>query len=204
MRILGIDPSLCNTGWGMIDITEDIMTHIAHGVIKTPIKLSTEKRLSFLSSHCKDLIVEHAPDIACIEETFCGLNPVTNLRLGFASGAILCTFGIGDVPVFRYPTRLVKFLVTTNGGSSKSEVRDRVLEILSMQSINNLDSSDALAVAVAHVLQERRTPEEIAVKRPKRKSKKLLVLAEPEKIVEEKIIIIAIPTKKPRKVKVGT
>jgi crossover junction endodeoxyribonuclease RuvC len=156
VKILGIDPSLCNTGWGMIEILDNVVNHIDHGVIKTKAKLSTEKRLSYLSIETEALIKQYQPDVVCLEETYCGINPITTLRLGFASGALLCMFGTNNLPVFRYPTRLVKWLITDNGASSKPEVRDKVIQILAINDIASLDSSDALAVAIAHHLHQNR------------------------------------------------
>lgn len=163
VKILGVDPSLRNTGWGIIELIASDVMHLGHGVIKTPPKLATEKRLHHLSSQMQLLINEHKPDVVCLEETYCGINPITTLRLGFASGALLATFGANDMAVFRYPTRLVKWLVTSNGASDKTQVREKVMEILSIASINSLDSSDALAVAIAHVLHGKSQSEAINI-----------------------------------------
>lgn len=154
MKVCGIDPSLCSTGWGVIEVFDEKISHVAHGTIKPSLKLTTENRLAFLSFETDKLMDLYQPDIICIEETYCGVNPITTLRLGFASGALLSTFGLRKLSVLRYPARLVKFLVTNKGNANKDEVRNRVIDILSLQhSIQSLDASDALAVAIAYVMQ---------------------------------------------------
>lgn len=152
MRILGIDPSLCRTGWGIVDYNHDQVVHLAHGIASTKGSLSTEKRLASLSRETTAILHLYMPDIVCIEQTFCGINPSTTLRLGFASGAILSACGINETPVFTYATRLVKQLITNNGSSDKNAVRISIMDILKLDAIEHLDSSDALAVAVAHLI----------------------------------------------------
>jgi len=147
--VLGIDPSMCRTGWGVIKA--DNMTHIAHGVIKIKSTLRSEQRLANLANELELIIKFHNPDIICIEETFCGINPMTTLRLGFAFGCILTVCGKLNLPVFKYATRLVKQTITETGAATKDMVLAKVLELLKVE-VNNFDSSDALAVAITHCL----------------------------------------------------
>ena len=152
MKILGIDPSLRRTGWGLVKCLDNTIEHIAHGVIKTSDKMSTDKRLYNLQKDALELLANYLPDVICVEETYCGINPITTLKLGFASGALLSAIGSTNKEVFMYPTRKVKQIVTQNGSSSKDEVRDCVVKFLKLEDIDNLDSSDALAVAITHYL----------------------------------------------------
>jgi crossover junction endodeoxyribonuclease RuvC len=153
IKVLGIDPSMCRTGWGLIN-GEDL-SHIAHGIIKVKSTLASEQRLASLACELETLIKIHNPSIACIEETFCGINPMTTLRLGFAFGAILTVCGRLNIPVYKYATRLVKQTLADTGAATKDMVLLRVKDMLKVE-IDNFDSSDALAVALAHcILKDR-------------------------------------------------
>jgi len=152
-RLLGIDPSLCKTGWGIIDTIDNDFTHISHGTILTKSKWSTEARLAFISSSILKIIEEYSPTIVIIEDTFCGINPVTNLRLGFASGAIMSIAGTCNLCVHRYPTRLVKRVIANHGSADKEQIAIKVKKMLNLIEINSLDASDALAVALTHAIQ---------------------------------------------------
>ena len=155
MKILGIDPSIHRTGWGIIEIKQDKLIHIEHGVIRTSPKAATEDRLCFICNAIVELVKAHSPNIACLEETFCGINPITTLRLGYTFGALLATFSSMKVPIFKYPTKIVKRLIANKGSSSKDDVERRVMEILNISHIDNQDSSDALAVAITYVFERR-------------------------------------------------
>lgn len=151
MKILGIDPSLCKTGWGIVNYDGIDIIHIDHGVISPKTKLPLSKKLHLLSSKIKEIIELHNPNGVCIEETYCGINSRTIVKLGFASGAIMSVCGGFDIPLFQYPAKSIKKIVTTNGNSSKDEVWQSLTGLLQV-SILNLDASDALAVAVCHVM----------------------------------------------------
>jgi len=152
MRIIGIDPSLCKTGWGVIEYNDKTFSYISNGIIKPKVTLPTEQRLSFLGVKLMEIILEYRPNCAAIEDTFCGINPLTNLRLGFASGALMCICGMTEIPVNRYPARLVKQIIGHNGASDKFTIRKYVIDLLKLDTIIGLDSSDALAVAMTHAL----------------------------------------------------
>ena len=149
MKILGIDPSLCKTGWGLIEVQNDNLIHISHGVIKIKPTMRIEARLAMLFDSISTLLVQIQPDLIALEETFCGVNSATNIRLGFASGAIMASAGKAGIELRMYATRLIKRSVTGNGAATKAEVRQSVLGILNLGEIDSLDSSDALAVAIA-------------------------------------------------------
>ena len=114
------------------------------------------------------IIEKYSPVIACMEETFCGINPMTTLRLGYTFGALLATFSAMKVKVFKYPTKIVKRLIANKGSSSKDEVEVRVMEILNISKIDNQDSSDALAVAISYAF-ERINEQNEAIKGPNEK-----------------------------------
>jgi crossover junction endodeoxyribonuclease RuvC len=86
---------------------------------------------------------------------------MTTLRLGYTFGALLATFASMKIPIFKYPTKIVKQLIANKGSSSKDDVEKRVMEILNISNIDNQDSSDALAVAITYVFEKRRNLEVI-------------------------------------------
>ena len=174
MKILGIDPGTKRTGWGIIEIKEEEMIHLEHGVIITLPIMSMGERLFFICSKIIEICKKYEPEIACIEETFCGLNGLTSLRLGYIFGALLCTFASMRIRTVKYPTKSVKRIVAEKGSSSKDEVEIAVMRLLKLNAIDNQDSSDALAVAIAHVFEEQNPIKKITIVKKKRK-KRLLV-----------------------------
>ena len=118
-----------------------------------------------------EICKKYEPEIACIEETFCGLNGLTSLRLGYIFGALLCTFASMRIRTVKYPTKSVKHIVAEKGSSSKDEVEIAVMRLLKLSTIDNQDSSDALAVAIAHVFEERNPIKRITVVKKKRKKR---------------------------------
>ena len=152
MRILGLDPSLCKTGWGVLEQHDDKLTCLGYGVIIPKLNASTSERLAYLALELQSVLSIHNPHLISIEETFCGINPLTNIRLGFASGALLAICGMAGSPVYQYATRLVKQMVGETGKASKVLIQEKVMSILNMDKTRYLDSTDALAVAITHTI----------------------------------------------------
>lgn len=157
IKILGLDPSLLQTGWGIIDLLDNVdetkIIHYADGVIKSKQTSPIEKRLFNLHAKIEEIIMQHKPDVVCIESTYCGINPITTLRLGCAYGTILATVAKCGIAVIQYPTRCIKHAVTGKGSNTKQDVRASVEQILSIQTAN-FDISDALATAITYALDQ--------------------------------------------------
>lgn len=153
-RILGVDPGLQKTGWGMIEYTGSSLHFIACGTIKSKTSDPLATRLYHLASELAQIIKEYTPNSAAIEETFVNNNGASTLKLGQARGALLLTLAQHDLPVGEYAARMVKKAIVGVGQAEKTQVAHMV-KILLPHARNALDSSgadalDALAIALTH------------------------------------------------------
>ena len=148
IRILGLDPSLSRTGWGLIGAEGNRLLHIAHGAIPTRAADPLPVRLLALHTAISALIASHAPDEAAVEEVFVNKNPQSTLKLGQARGVVL--LAVGHLPVAEHATRLVKKALTGTGAAEKAQVAAMVARILPGCGAMGEDEADALAVAIAH------------------------------------------------------
>ena len=150
MLILGLDPGLGTTGWGIIAVTGNRLSHIAHGQVPTDPKASLPERLVTLDAALTDIILTHQPDCAAVEEVFVNSNAQSTLKLGQARGVCLLAAARGGIPVAEYATRLVKKAVVGTGGAEKSQVQAMLKILLPGAKIVGADAADALAVAICH------------------------------------------------------
>jgi crossover junction endodeoxyribonuclease RuvC len=150
MNILGLDPGLGTTGWGLIRAEGNRLSHIANGQIKTSAADSLPKRLSHLASQLEALLADHAPDAAAVEEVFVNKNPQSTLKLGQARGVVLMTAARAGIEVGEYAPTLVKKAVVGTGGADKAQVHAMVQRLLPGAAIVGPDAADALAVAITH------------------------------------------------------
>ncbi|WP_336958195.1 crossover junction endodeoxyribonuclease RuvC [Sphingobium aquiterrae] len=150
MVILGLDPGLGTTGWGVIAADGNRLTHIANGQIKTDSTMSLATRLLALDLALTDLILEHRPDSAAVEEVFVNVNPQSTLKLGQARGVVLLGASRSGMDVGEYAARLVKKSVVGVGNASKEQVHAMVSRLLPGVKIAGADAADALAVAITH------------------------------------------------------
>ncbi|HET9640460.1 MAG TPA: crossover junction endodeoxyribonuclease RuvC [Allosphingosinicella sp.] len=148
MIILGLDPGLGCTGWGVIAAEGNRLSHVANGQIRTDAKAGLPDRLVELHGRLLAIIAEHRPDSAAVEEVFVNDNPQSTLKLGQARGVIL--LAAACVPVGEYSARLVKKAVVGTGGAEKVQVHAMVQRLLPGVKIAGADSADALAVAITH------------------------------------------------------
>ena len=155
--ILGLDPSLSCTGWGVVRAQGSRLTHIANGQVKTSSKAPMAERLSLLHASITEVIAAHAPDRAACEEVFVNENPQSTLKLSQARGAVLAACGGAGLPVSEHAARLVKKAVVGTGGADKSQVAAMVKVLMPGVRIAGADAADALAVAIAaaHLTQAR-------------------------------------------------
>lgn len=148
--ILGLDPGLGTTGWGLIAADGNRLSHIANGQIKTDAALPLPARLLSLDAALTDLILQHKPDSAAVEEVFVNANPQSTLKLGQARGVVLLNAARAGIEVGEYAARLVKKSVVGVGNASKEQVHAMILRLLPGAMIAGADAADALAVAITH------------------------------------------------------
>lgn len=149
MIVLGLDPSLSCTGWGVIRVEGSRTTHIANGQVPTEAKAPMADRLHHLHDAVAAVIAAHAPDRVAVEEVFANKNPQSTLKLAQARGAVLAACGRAGVPVREHAARLVKKAVVGTGGAEKAQVQAMLKVLLPGAAIAGPDAADALAVAIA-------------------------------------------------------
>lgn len=149
MLILGLDPSLSRTGWGIVRAEGSRLTHIANGEVPTDPKAPMAERLHHLHDAIFAVIDTHQPDRAAVEEVFANKNPQSTLKLAQARGAVLAACGRASLPVAEHAARLVKKAVTGTGGAEKQQVQAMLKVLLPGATVAGADAADALAVAIA-------------------------------------------------------
>tara|TARA_B100000678_G_scaffold122572_1_gene102491 strand:- start:3322 stop:3789 length:468 start_codon:yes stop_codon:yes gene_type:complete len=147
--ILGLDPSLSCTGWGVIRTEGSRIVHIANGQVPTDAKAPMAARLAGLQAALADVIAAHRPDRAAAEEVFVNKNPQSTLKLAQARGCVLAACGAAGLAVNEHAARLVKKAVVGTGGADKTQVQAMVKVLLPGVRIAGADAADALAVAIA-------------------------------------------------------
>ena len=149
VRILGLDPGLACTGWGVIECDGNRLRGLAHGVIATDATLAVAVRLAEIQRALVDVIAEWLPEEAAVEEVFVNRNPSSTLKLGMARGVALLVPATAGMPVAEYAANLVKKSVVGTGHADKTQVAMMVSRILPGTSAT-ADAADALAVAICH------------------------------------------------------
>ena len=150
MRILGLDPGLGTTGWGLIAAEGNRLSHLANGELRTRTSEPLPERLADLAGQLEALLAEHKPDGAAVEEVFVNKNPQSTLKLGQARGVALMCAARSGLTVGEYAARLVKKAVVGNGNAEKVQVHAMVARLLPGVKIAGPDAADALAVAITH------------------------------------------------------
>jgi crossover junction endodeoxyribonuclease RuvC len=150
VRLLGVDPGLRYTGWGVIEADGSRLRYVADGVIATDREASVPARLKALHDALATLMAEHRPDEAAVEETYVNRNGATTLKLGYARGIALLAPALAGIPVTEYGAKAVKRAVVGTGGAAKEQVQDMVRRLLPGVAISRPDAADALAVAICH------------------------------------------------------
>ena len=150
MRILGLDPSISSTGWGIIDVNGNRLSYVADGFIPTPAKASLSSRLKMIYDELNRVIEFYRPDEASIEITFLNANPETSLKLSMARGVVFLIPALYNVPLYEYEPNKIKKTLTGVGKADKNQVETMVKILLPGCHPKNNDSSDALAIAITH------------------------------------------------------
>ena len=149
IRILGIDPGLRTTGFGLIEKTGHHLRYVASGTIQTK-EDSLPERLKTILHGVGEVIRTYQPDCAAIEKVFVNVNPQSTLLLGQARGAAICALVSADLSVAEYTALQVKQGVVGKGRADKTQVQDMVQRLLSLSGKPGSDAADALGVAICH------------------------------------------------------
>ena len=153
MLILGLDPSLSCTGWGVVRAEGSRLSHVANGQIPTDAKAPMTLRLAHLQAELAQVIAEHAPGRAACEEVFVNKNPQSTLKLAQARGCVLAACGAAyegkGLEVREHAARKVKQAVVGTGGADKAQVQAMLKVLLPGAKVVGADAADALAVAIA-------------------------------------------------------
>ncbi len=149
-RILGLDPGLRRTGWGIIDSSGNRLSWVGSGVITSTADRALAHRLAELYARLEDIVVEFQPTEAAVEETFVNQNPDSTLKLGQARGVALVVPARMGLTVAEYNNATVKKAVVGTGAAQKDQVAMRVHRLLPGILVTKADATDALAVAICH------------------------------------------------------
>jgi crossover junction endodeoxyribonuclease RuvC len=150
IRLLGIDPGLRFTGWGIIACDGNRLRHLADGIIATDSEHDVPERLRALYEGLTALIALHRPAEAAVEETYVNRNGSATLKLGYARGVALLAPALAGLQVTEYAAKAVKRAVVGTGAADKLQVADMVRRLLPGATLRRADAADALAVAICH------------------------------------------------------
>ena len=148
MRIIGLDPGLRHTGWGIIELKNNRLLHIDDGRISPSTNLDEGDRLLIIRNKLKDIVDNYNPSISAIEQIFVGSGMGSSLKLGMARGVSILVLAEASLKIKELPPKLVKKTVTGYGSASKLQIKAMVTKLLGIEPKNE-DSSDALAVAIS-------------------------------------------------------
>ena len=150
MRLLGLDPGLRHTGWGIINTKNDNISWVASGNVSPKNSLSISERLKRIHNELNEIINKFKPSAAAVEEVFVNMNGQSTLKLGMARGAAITSCSINNLQVYEYAPTRVKQSLTGSGRAEKDQVKSMVKLLLPGCIIQSEDESDALAVAICH------------------------------------------------------
>ncbi|MCE2842852.1 MAG: crossover junction endodeoxyribonuclease RuvC [Novosphingobium sp.] len=150
MIIIGLDPSLSCTGWGIVAKSGNRLSHIANGQVKTDPKAPLAERLVVLDRELAGVIAEFRPETGAVEEVFVNQNGQSTLKLGQARGVCLLALARAGLSVAEYAPTLVKKAIVGTGGAEKAQVQAMLKVLLPGVKLAGADAADALAVAITH------------------------------------------------------
>ena len=150
VRIIGIDPGLRNTGWGVIEVEGTRISYVADGSVHSDADAPLATRLLQIHRQLSDILQRYAPDEAAIEETFVNKDARATLKLGQARGAAMLAPALAGITVAEYAPNAVKKSVVGSGHAEKDQVKHMVKVLLPRAELNTADSVDALAIAICH------------------------------------------------------
>ena len=150
MRLIGLDPGLRNTGWGVIDVSGSRLRHVADGAVQPNAANPLAWRLRELHDGLMEILSLYSPDEAAVEETFVNRNATSTLKLGEARGVVLLAPALAGLKVAEYSANRIKKSVVGVGHANKEQVQQMVRRLLPSSEISSADAADALAVAICH------------------------------------------------------
>lgn len=150
MILIGLDPGLQTTGWGVIEAEGSRLRHVAHGAVRSRAADPISDRLAQLYEGLEAVLALHRPAAAAVEETFVTANGQSTLKLGQARGVVLLVAARAGLPVAEYAARYVKKAIVGTGGAEKRQVHAMVERLLPGCRVSGTDAADALAIAIAH------------------------------------------------------
>ena len=150
MRLIGLDPGLRVTGWGIIEAADGKLRHVADGVVRSKTSDAMAQRLCAIHDGLRNVIETYRPESAAVEETFVNRNPQSTLKLGLARGVVILVPARAGLEVAEYAANRVKKSVTGTGHAAKDQVKMMVKTLLPQAEIQTADAADALAVAICH------------------------------------------------------
>jgi crossover junction endodeoxyribonuclease RuvC len=156
--IIGLDPGLRHTGWGIIAQEGNRLSFIAAGRVSPDSDLPMASRLYALAKGLEHIVARHAPDEAAIEETFMHKNASSALKLGQARGAAMLALAQAGLTVTEYAANRIKQSVTGHGHAEKTQIQAMIGILLPGAGTLAADAADALAVAITHAHHRRLTP----------------------------------------------
>lgn len=148
--ILGIDPGLNNTGWGVIKVNGSNISYVASGVIRTKASDVLTSRIQKIYYDVNNIIDEFHPDHFAIEETFVNINPLSSLKLGYARAAAILASANKHIPIYEYSAKYIKKSVVGSGAADKQQILYMIKKLLPTANPKSEDESDAIAVAFCH------------------------------------------------------
>ncbi len=150
VRLLGLDPGLQHTGWGLVESAGSRLRHLGDGVISTDAAMPLAERLCTIYRGLAELLANWQPDEAAVEHTYVNKNPGAALKLGQARGVVMLAPALAGIPVAEYQAMEVKRAVVGTGHADKTQVEAMVRRLLPGAVIRRADAADALAVAICH------------------------------------------------------
>ncbi len=150
IKLLGLDPGLRLTGWGVLAVDGNRLRHIADGVVAVAAAGTLADRLARLYRGLEAVVAAHVPDEVAVEETFVNRNPASTLKLGQARGVVLLAPALASIPVFEYSANLIKKSLVGTGHATKDQVTMMIRTLLPGARLEKADAADALAAAVCH------------------------------------------------------
>jgi crossover junction endodeoxyribonuclease RuvC len=150
IKLLGLDPGLRVTGWGVLAVDGNRLRHIADGAVSVAASGTLADRLARLYRGLEEVVSTHMPDEVAVEETFVNRNPASTLKLGQARGVVLLVPALALLPVSEYSANLIKKSLVGTGHATKDQVTMMIRTLLPGCQLEKADAADALAVAVCH------------------------------------------------------
>jgi crossover junction endodeoxyribonuclease RuvC len=150
IRLIGLDPGLRRTGWGVVDMAGSMLRYVADGQVASDETATLAERLVQLFEGLTTVLARWSPDAAAIEETFVNRNPVSTLKLGMARGVVMLAPAQRGIPVVEYAPNQIKKSVVGVGHAEKAQVAIMVRHLLPGAAPTSADAADALAVAICH------------------------------------------------------